>query len=511
MAKIKNLSEQIQIVGGSDGFEDSITFHNKKDKDGNRILGVKADNGDVVITDLINGIEKNDLRRFKFSDIKEPVAADLEAMVELINAYLQNGSGLSGEKQGASTGWLGVPPKITINTDNSKIDISAGTLELVDSSTVPATVSIIPFAGITAHSPLFMAGSTATFYSVGISGEITERVERSTPTQRRDFATIGLASHIDHLVVDVTVDTPQLNIDVANQIADFIRAKGFFSTSGNIVSGIDGGLTIEKEAGSGFDLNVSGASSPKDPHNINMPSLNPAMLFHVLRDGSIGDPTSVNIDPEIWDNEGVIDTVSSNTNATVSDIYIFPNNLISRLIPQQVYTTFSDAKDAVTLGTHKVVLPADFAQGGMLLARVILRKNASDFNNDSRAIVIPSISGNSAGGLITTTSLTINNFLDLTFEEVVISSGAVTAERSLLHVDTEGAAASDDLDTINGQKEGRLLIIHIADSGRNVTLKDSTGNIRLAGSVDYTLSQVNDTIMLIGTNDNWVELSRSNN
>ena len=93
--------------------------------------------------------------------------------------------------------------------------------------------------------------------------------------------------------------------------------------------------------------------------------------------------------------------------------------------------------------------------------------------------------------------------------EITISSGTVTATRTYHTVDTESDAASDDLDTINGGSNGDLLIIGSADSTRDVVCKDATGNLRLDG--DFTLSSVNDKIVLIYRAGVWDEISRSDN
>jgi hypothetical protein len=97
-------------------------------------------------------------------------------------------------------------------------------------------------------------------------------------------------------------------------------------------------------------------------------------------------------------------------------------------------------------------------------------------------------------------------------ETLTIASGAITVTGSHHAVDTEGAAAADDLVTINGGLYyGQILIIKTVSSARDVTLKDATGNLRLAG--DCVLGAANDRITLTYNADggNWIELSRSIN
>lgn len=93
--------------------------------------------------------------------------------------------------------------------------------------------------------------------------------------------------------------------------------------------------------------------------------------------------------------------------------------------------------------------------------------------------------------------------------ELTIASGVVTRTQGYHTIDTQGDAASDDLDTINGGIVGDVLIIRAVNSGRVVTVKDSTGNIEL--SADMVLDNVQDTLTLIYDGSNWLELSRSDN
>jgi len=62
---------------------------------------------------------------------------------------------------------------------------------------------------------------------------------------------------------------------------------------------------------------------------------------------------------------------------------------------------------------------------------------------------------------------------------LTIATGAVTLTNnsSSYVLDTEGAAATDDLDTISGGQDGQIVILNSANAARNVVLKHNTGNI----------------------------------
>jgi len=101
--------------------------------------------------------------------------------------------------------------------------------------------------------------------------------------------------------------------------------------------------------------------------------------------------------------------------------------------------------------------------------------------------------------------------LPLSGNILTISSGAITVTDSVHRVDTEASAASDDLDTINGGEDGQILLLRSTANSRDVTCKDTGGNLKLAG--DFTLSRIEDMIMLQYSDSisGWVEISRSDN
>jgi len=90
--------------------------------------------------------------------------------------------------------------------------------------------------------------------------------------------------------------------------------------------------------------------------------------------------------------------------------------------------------------------------------------------------------------------------------ELTISSGVIVITQNYHRVDTEGNAASDDLDTINGGTEGFLLVLRAEDAARTIVVKDGTGNILLPGG-DYHLNDGERIIALIFDGSNWRSLA----
>ncbi len=115
------------------------------------------------------------------------------------------------------------------------------------------------------------------------------------------------------------------------------------------------------------------------------------------------------------------------------------------------------------------------------------------------------------GGMGIVKNLRVGGTVSITdsFSELTISSGVVTATKSIHQIDTEGNASTDDLDTINGGSYGDILILTPEAGTRTVVVKDNIGNLRLNG--DFTIDDSTDRLLLYSDGTLWYELSRSNN
>mgnify|MGYP003147348527 CR=1 FL=1 len=94
-------------------------------------------------------------------------------------------------------------------------------------------------------------------------------------------------------------------------------------------------------------------------------------------------------------------------------------------------------------------------------------------------------------------------------ELTISASGAITVTQGYHTVDTESDDPSDTLTTINGGVTGMILILKAANDGRSIIVTKDTGNIRILNN--YTLNNINDTIMLVYDGSNWLGVSDANN
>lgn len=94
---------------------------------------------------------------------------------------------------------------------------------------------------------------------------------------------------------------------------------------------------------------------------------------------------------------------------------------------------------------------------------------------------------------------TFDDFIGVGADASLTISGGVigTVSQTYYTVDTQAAAASDDLDTINGGVDGYLLVLRALNDSHTVVIKHNTGNILCVGNADITLDDAHDYAILL--------------
>ena len=97
---------------------------------------------------------------------------------------------------------------------------------------------------------------------------------------------------------------------------------------------------------------------------------------------------------------------------------------------------------------------------------------------------------------------------------LVVTGGAITPTRALHQVDTEGAAATDNLDNAviasTGMVSGRLLLLRSVTQARVVTVRHNQGG---DGAFDLSrgsmvLDKADKWLLLVSTGTTWMEVAR---
>jgi hypothetical protein len=211
---------------------------------------------------------------------------------------------------------------------------------------------------------------------------------------------VGAVVHIDNATVQDIVDAKIPGFDTHAQLIDLLRAIGFFLTGGNAISGVTSTLSVRKAVGTGFAGGINTPINVNDPHAVALPEQDPITFFTIDQLGVFGG-SSAFLDPTNYDNAGTPTTVPNNNNATIKYLYLFANGAMSVLQGQEVFSTFSAAVDAS--GSETVIVP-DILASGILMARIIMKKSATDTTNSSdvRISLTAAVASGGGGGASTT-------------------------------------------------------------------------------------------------------------
>lgn len=83
-------------------------------------------------------------------------------------------------------------------------------------------------------------------------------------------------------------------------------------------------------------------------------------------------------------------------------------------------------------------------------------------------------------------------------------TGSLTPSQSSVQVDTEGAASSDILHTINGGRDGMILILRATHTDRTIIVETGTGNIVLSADVSLDRNDVELWLRYNSTLSQWI-------
>lgn len=94
---------------------------------------------------------------------------------------------------------------------------------------------------------------------------------------------------------------------------------------------------------------------------------------------------------------------------------------------------------------------------------------------------------------------------------LTIATGAVAQTQGIHKLDTEGAAGSDDLDSLTGGVSGEFCLVGLANAAHNVVLKHAIGAnlISCPGGRDITLDTVTDWALLYNNGTQWIVVAFS--
>jgi len=357
-----------------------------------------------------------------------------------------------------STGLLAwSAPYLRINlSDPTKFDVGAAVVGYTDYTANPVgpTRAYAVYGPTTANAVPSLA-NIATWVGIQTPGlTLVMQSTAFTPAQRRHIVQLGAVISNGTQLIAVN-NLPVVLRAGINQVGDFMRAVGPIN-NGNLIGPNGANLQINKGAGSVFKEGANFANNPDDPHNLPLPVLTAANFNYRTSTGVQAATTNAVNVTQYESPLGTLATVPNNR-FTVQRIYVFTSNLLRIQYGQTVYQTMAEAEAAIA--TQAFATEANIAENGVLLAFLIVEKNATALNNAGQAKFIPAdkfggVVG-SGGTSITNTDSLPEGVVNLYFtnERAQDAVGSILVDSATINFTYDDTANTITADVIGGSAD----------------------------------------------------------
>lgn len=276
---------------------------------------------------------------------------------------------------------------ITINTDTTKINISSGIGYFVNnySNYQNPVRSELIFTGKTGQVLQYLTGHSVTYLAINSLGNVEQRTNPFTDSDRRDYLLIGAAIHSNKTVVNAVNNLPDVALDSSAQLNDLFDALKNFNKDGNVFSPNGNNLFINKSFGYIFKKGSNFSSDVKNPHVKDMLSLvAPANIRYRLSDGTeYVDTNQISL---YYESAPGVRTALPLTDFSIQRIVLFPSNLVRIQYGQSKYNTMALAKQAIF--TDPFIFEQNMSENGLLRALLIVAGRTSNLSNIDDALFI---------------------------------------------------------------------------------------------------------------------------
>lgn len=301
---------------------------------------------------------------------------------------------------------------LSVNVDNVTIDITAGKSLYVDMSDYDNPV-VEELTWEAQNFDPILATNKRAWIGIQRTGPGTMQFVIDidfTHLEKRTIAVLGRFWSLDDVTLAGVGQYTATSIYLPNTIYDIAAVLGSLNHFGNVFSAYDSVMTLDKTAGESFRMGANYDGSPLSPHIQTDAAMTNIQQYGYLLSSNLNTTAHTEIDPDNYDNAGVLTTVPVNQ-FTIQDIYYFPKSqVIDVVYGQQTYGSMSEA--VANLNTEGKLLNdtmQDLLAGSILRCKLIIRQGTTDLSvgTDAKFVTIAGLGGGS------TLSESITNHNDL--------------------------------------------------------------------------------------------------
>lgn len=335
---------------------------------------------------------------------------------------------------------------LSINVDPTKFNLSAQVLSFSDysSSLENPVVKSINCPAQTAVPVTSIATADSTYVSVSPSCTIIQSTAFPTQVQRRTNAFIGRLSHVNRTSVTAVASLPDLVVGSNSQLYDLYDAIGPFNISGNVISPNGANLSFNRSAGSIFRRSANYPSSKQNPHVVSFSGATASNFFRSTQTAT--NPTPVNvIDVANYDVAGTVTAIPGvGGTSTNRRVYIFSTGAIAIQYGQVTYGSLANA--IAGIATESFVVNPQLSEGGVLLAIISCRKDATNLSNTAQCKITKT-------GRFDQTGVTVGSLSTATLNQAYDNSVSpqITTSSTGGSVDIKRGSAADTDNVLTAQ------------------------------------------------------------
>src|SRR4030042_1051772 len=170
-------------------------------------------------------------------------------------------------RNSSSTGLIYIDA-CSVNVDNTKWNIGAGSCRIIDNYTDASNPveTVVTWTAQTGLTPQNLGTSTWESFGINLAGTLLYVADDSFSFEdKRDVCSIGYVTHENMTTIDNVHAEPVMSTDVSAKVEDHLYVEGHKIYWGHVASPLSG-LTIRMSEGIIFGPAINEENNPKDPN-----------------------------------------------------------------------------------------------------------------------------------------------------------------------------------------------------------------------------------------------------
>ena len=274
---------------------------------------------------------------------------------------------------------------LSVNTDDTKFDISAGSGTIQDTST--GTLTSVSWSTLTAQTPTDPYAGILTYVFIDSNGLPVTQPTKPTNSEVRDEIFLGVLVHVNGVNLNTVNNETMTVVNPANQIRDLMEALGFINIRDNLISYSGATMKITKSEGEVLKFGANFENDAKDPHWLTLDAIDTAAggaFQYRMRDGTSSALTLTELIRNIKDDGSPYPgTTFADNRWGVARVYSFVSNALKIQPTQDDFKNQDQALESI--GNESFTTEQSIADNGLLIGYIIHKGDATDLSDPSQA------------------------------------------------------------------------------------------------------------------------------